>query len=147
QRLFALALLATAFLLDLAERRPFFAAMDALLADGRLQRREGARNVLRHRFLIDQRLLALLPLLPFFPAALVERRSARRGGRDGARRHRSRPASPPRRRRARHGPRAHRCGYQRPPRRRGTGRGERRRPCVRRRRQREPRGWSPPLVR
>src|SRR5206468_4300013 len=95
QRLLALALFAPPLLLHLTERRPLLAAVHALLADRRLQRGEGARNVLRHRFLIDQRFLALLALLALFAAPVIERRRARGGRCDGPRWHATAPARPP----------------------------------------------------
>src|SRR3989441_6503850 len=51
-------------LLDLAEARTLLAAVRALLRHGPFDRRQGARDVLGHGFLIHQRFLALLALLP-----------------------------------------------------------------------------------
>jgi hypothetical protein len=87
QRLLALALFAPALFLDLAEGGALLAAVDALLADRRLQRRERARDVLRDRFLIDERLLPLLAFLPLFATTLIERRCPRCRGGDWTRRY------------------------------------------------------------
>src|SRR5437667_5383961 len=65
-------------LLDLAEARPFLAAVRALLRHRPFDRRQGARDVLGDRFLIHQRLLALLALLPLLAPPLLQRNRARR---------------------------------------------------------------------
>src|SRR2546428_628160 len=64
--------------------------MHALAGGRAFDRGERARDVLRHRFLVHQRLLAFLALLPLVAPALFERPGTGRGGR-----HRPRPARPP----------------------------------------------------
>src|SRR3989449_8461389 len=51
-------------------------------------RRQGARDVLGYRFLIHQRFLALLALLPLLAPPLLQRTRARRRRRDGSGRRR-----------------------------------------------------------
>src|SRR2546425_12194590 len=65
-------------LLDLAEARTLLAAVRALLRHGPFDRRQGARDVLGHGFLIHQRFLALLALLPLLAPPLLQRNRARR---------------------------------------------------------------------
>src|SRR5207247_874227 len=78
ERLFALALLTATLFLCLAERGALFTAVHALLADRCLQGGEGARDVLRDRFLIDEGFLAFLALFALLAPALIERRRALR---------------------------------------------------------------------
>src|SRR5437667_97287 len=79
QRLLALLFVAPLLLLDLAEARPLLAPMRSLLGHRPFDRGQGARDVLGDRFLIHQRLLALLALLPFLASPLLERnRTGRR---------------------------------------------------------------------
>src|SRR5207245_4255739 len=85
QRLLALLLVAPLLLFDFPEARALFAAVHAFAGDGTFDRGERARDVLRHRLLIHQRLLALLALLALLPSPLFERTRARRGRGDGAR--------------------------------------------------------------
>src|SRR3989442_76736 len=79
QRLLALLLVAPLLLLDLPEARPLLAAVSALFRHRSLDRRQGARDVLGHRLLIHQRLLALLALLPLLAPPLLERNRTGRG--------------------------------------------------------------------
>ena len=89
QGLLTLFLLATLFLLQVAEARAFLTVPDALATDRSFDRGQGAGDVLRHRFLIDHGLAALLALLALVAAPLVERhRPGRRRG-DGPRRNRA----------------------------------------------------------
>src|SRR5207249_2465962 len=83
QGLFALLLLTTLLLLDVAEARPLVAAVHALARDRAFDRRERARDVLRHGLLVHQRLLTLLALLSLVAPALLQRPDAGGGGRDG----------------------------------------------------------------
>src|SRR6266550_2936904 len=112
QGLLTLLFFATLLLLQVAEARTFLAMADAFTADGALDRRQGARDVLRHRLLVHRRLTALLALLALVAAALVQRDSPGGGGGDRSRRHGAA------RRGARHGLGAHRRGDERPGRRR-----------------------------
>src|SRR5256886_2336255 len=122
QRLLALLLVAPLLLLDLAEARPFLAAVRALLRHRPFDRREGARDVLGDGFLIHQRLLALLALLPLLAPPLLQRNRARRrrGDRSGRRGHGA-AGSGTRHRLGPHGGRDH--GTRRGGRGRGEGRG------------------------
>src|SRR5439155_657386 len=83
QRLLALLLLAPLLLFEIADARALFPPVHAPLAHGALDGREGARDVLRHRLLVHQRLLPLLALLALLAPPLLERNRARRGGGDG----------------------------------------------------------------
>src|SRR5207302_1959664 len=83
QRLLALFFLAPLLFLDVAETRSLVAAVHPFARDRALDRREGAGDVLRHRLLVHQRLLAFLALLPLVAAALFGRSDAGRGRRHG----------------------------------------------------------------
>src|SRR5229473_1744259 len=88
QRLLALLFVAPLLLLDFAEARPLLAPVRSLLRHRPLDRRQRAGDVLGHRFLIHQRLLALFALLALLAPPLLLWNRARRGRRDGSGRRR-----------------------------------------------------------
>src|SRR2546430_3928189 len=129
QRLLALLLVAPLLLLDLAEARTLLAAVRALLRHGPFDRRQGARDVLGHGFLIHPRFLSILALLPLLAPPLLQRDRARRRRGDGSGRSGHRAAG----RGARHWFGPHRSRDHRPGRGgRPGGRGGRRGGAIRR---------------